>query len=113
MFTLRFADSIADQSFGRLPRRVQLRFNEAFDLLVQNPRALTLELDIHQLWGYPNVWTLRLPPWRGIYAIDGTEVVFIVFGHRDNIYPLLHSILPPERRHVTFPRRRRRGSVQT
>jgi len=112
MFTVRFADPIAGLSFDRLPRRVQLRFNEAFDLLVQNPRSTTLELDVHQLWGYQNVWTVRLPPWRGIFAIDGNEVVFIVFGHRKNIYPLLHSLVPPERQHVTFARSMRRRSVR-
>jgi len=113
MFTLRFADPIAGLSFDRLPRRAQLRFNEAFDLLVQNPRSPTPELDVHQLWGYQNVWTVRLPPWRGVYAIDGNEVIFIVFGHRNTIYPLLHSHLPPERQHVAFPRSKRRRSLRT
>jgi len=110
MFTLRFANPIAGLSFDRLPRRVQLRFNEAFDRLVQNPRSTNLELDVHQLWGYQNVWSVRLTPWRGVYAIDGNEVVFIIFGHRKIIYPLLHSLVPPERQHVTFPRSIRRRS---
>ncbi len=100
MFTLRFADPIAGQSFDRLPRRVQLRFNEAFELVLRNPRARSAYLDVHQLSGYQNVWTLRIPPWRGIYAIDGDEVVFIVFGHRRNVYPLLHNLLPPEGRYI-------------
>jgi len=113
MFTLRFADPIAGQSFNRLPRRIQLRFNEAFDQLVRNPRSTSLELDVHQLSGYQNVWTVRLPPWRGVYAIDGSEVVFIVFGNRRNIYPLLHSLIPPERQHVTFPRTERPRSGRT
>jgi len=104
MFTLRFASPIAGQSFDRLPRRVQLRFNAAFGLLVQNPRTTTAELDVHQLWGYQNVWTIRLPPWWGVYAIDGNEVVFMVFGHRKNVYPWLHSLIPPERQHITLPR---------
>jgi mRNA-degrading endonuclease RelE of RelBE toxin-antitoxin system len=113
MFTLRFADPIAGLSFDRLPRRVQLRFNEAFNLLLRNPRSTGLKFDVHQLWGYQNVWTVRLPPWRGVYAIDGNEVVFIVFGHRNNVYPLLHSLIPPERQHVSLPRSMRRRTVRT
>lgn len=100
MFVLRFAHPVAGQSFDRLPRKAQVRFNEAFELLARHPRSPSPELDIHQLSRYLNVWTLRIPPWRGVYAIDGDEVVFIVFGHRNTIYPLLHALLPPEGRHI-------------
>ena len=113
MFTLRFADPIAGQSFDRFPRRVQLRFNETFELAVRNPRSRSPDLDVHQLSGYQNVWTVRIPPWRGIYALDGNEVVFIVFGHRSNIYPLLHNLLPPEGRYVTRSSLRRPSRVRT
>lgn len=109
MFTLEFADPIAGQSFERLPRRVQSRFNEAFEHLAQHPRSASPELDVHQLSGYQNVWTLRMPPWRGIYAIDGNDVVLIVFGHRTSVYPLLHSLLPPEGRYFTRPPKRGRA----
>ncbi|MGH9440486.1 MAG: type II toxin-antitoxin system RelE family toxin [Terriglobia bacterium] len=110
MFLLRFADPVAGQSFDRLPRKAQIRFNQAFDRLARNPRSPTLDLDIHQLSGYQNVWTLRIPPWRGLYAIDGNEVVFLVFGHRSNIYPLLHALPPPRGRFIAPPRVRRRGA---
>ena len=108
MYTLQFADPVADQSFDRLPRKVQLRFHEAFDLLARHPQSPSSELDIHQLSGYQNVWTLRIPPWRGICAIDGDEVVLIIFGHRKDIYPLLHSLLPPEGRYFARSSGRRR-----
>lgn len=108
MFTLVFADPIAGQSFERLARRVQSSFDEAFEQLAQHPRSPSPELDVHQLSGYQNVWTLRIPPWRGIYAIDGDYVVLIVFGHRTSVYPLLHSLLPPEGRYFARPLKRGR-----
>jgi mRNA-degrading endonuclease RelE of RelBE toxin-antitoxin system len=111
MFTLRFADPSAGRSFDRLPRRAQLQSNRAFELIVEQPRSRSPSLDVHQLSGYRNVWTLRVPPWRGIYAIDGDEVVFLVFGHRDNVYVLLHNLLPPEARYVV--RSGRRGSSRS
>jgi mRNA-degrading endonuclease RelE of RelBE toxin-antitoxin system len=110
MFTLRFADSIAGRSFDRLPRRIQLQFNEAFELIADQPRSRSPSLDLHQLSGYRNVWTLRIPPWRGIYAIDGSQVVFLIFGHRNNVYVLLHNLLPPEGHYVV--RGGRRGSTR-
>jgi len=109
MYRLKFADPIAGRSFDRLPRRVQRRFNEAFELLAEHPRSPSPELDVHQLSGYQNVWTLRIPPWRGVYALDGDEVVLIVFGHRASVYPLLHSLLPPAGRYVARPPKRGRA----
>jgi mRNA-degrading endonuclease RelE of RelBE toxin-antitoxin system len=100
MFTLRFARPLAGRSFDLLPRRAQLRFNRAFGPLANHPRTASAELDVHQLAGYQNLWTLRIPPWRGIYAIDGNDVVFIVFGHRNDVYPRLHSLLPPRGRYI-------------
>jgi mRNA-degrading endonuclease RelE of RelBE toxin-antitoxin system len=100
MFRLRFARPVAGRSFDLLPRNAQLRFNQAFGLLAIHPRTPSAELDVHQLTGYRNVWTLRIPPWRGIYAIDGDDVVFIIFGHRDDVYPRLHSLLAPRGKYV-------------
>lgn len=104
MFRLTFGPR-AVQSWPLLPRRVQLRFDRAFDDLQRNPRAPTPDADIHALEGYSNAWTLRYVEkgggWRGIYAIDGQEVVFIVFGHRKSVYPQLHAFLPPEGDFIT------------
>ncbi|MGI0128873.1 MAG: type II toxin-antitoxin system RelE family toxin [Thermoplasmata archaeon] len=114
MFKLSFAKPVGGASFAELPRGAQLRFNEAFELLEERPRTPGPGLDIHQLSGYQNLWTLSIPPWRGIYALDGDQVVMIVFGHRENIYPKLHGLLAPEGRYVAGaslgPRRGRAGA---
>ncbi|MGP8077007.1 MAG: type II toxin-antitoxin system RelE family toxin [Thermoplasmata archaeon] len=99
-FRLTFART-ADQRFLSLPRRVQKRFDRAFDRIEREPRRASAELDVHQLYGYQNVWTLRVPPYRGIYAIDGSEVVMVIFGHRDSVYSNLHRLIPPSRQGVT------------
>ena len=95
-FRLTFAPT-ADRSFSALPRRIQLRFDRAFDDLERDPRRKSGSLDVHQLYGHQSVWTLRIPPCRGIYAIEGLEVVMIVFGHRDTVYSVLHHLVPPRR----------------
>lgn len=95
MFRIRFAKPVAGKSFERLPREVQRFFNERFDLLARNPQARTAEVDVHQLWGYTNAWVLRKGrEWRGIYAIDGDEIVFIIFGNRRTVYIDLHHLHP-------------------
>jgi mRNA-degrading endonuclease RelE of RelBE toxin-antitoxin system len=87
----------AIQSWSSLPRWAQTRYDRCFDLLASNTRRPRIELDIHQLFGYLNVWTLRIPPYRGVYAVEGIEVVMIVFGHRDSVYSQLHRLIPPTR----------------
>jgi mRNA-degrading endonuclease RelE of RelBE toxin-antitoxin system len=99
-FRLQFAPT-ADASFANLPRWAQVRFNAAFVPLEQEPHGRQSGLDVHQLYGYKNVWTLRIPPYRGIYAIDGNEVVMVIFGHRDMVYQELHALLPPRRQVVS------------
>jgi mRNA-degrading endonuclease RelE of RelBE toxin-antitoxin system len=98
-FRLAFAPT-ADRTFGLLPRAVQRQFDLAFDYLQQEPRTRGPDVDVHQLYGYQNVWTLRIPPFRGIYAIEGREVVFVVFGHRATVYATLHRLIPPRRQVV-------------
>jgi mRNA-degrading endonuclease RelE of RelBE toxin-antitoxin system len=99
-FHLTFAPT-ADRSFSALPHRIQLQFDRAFDALAHDPRRGDGRLDIHQLYGYQNVWTLRIPPFRAIYVIEGADVVIVVFGHRDNVYSLLHHLIPPRRQTVS------------
>jgi len=99
-FQLTFAPT-ADQSFSLLPRRVQLQFNLGLRALEQDPRQGTADLDDHQLYGYQNVWTLRIQSFRGIYAIDGADVVMVIFGHRDTVYSSLHNHIPPRRQAIS------------
>lgn len=101
MYIVSFAKPLAGVSFSKLPRHVQRAFDRAFHQLERDPWTPVPGVDIHQLRGYQNVWTLRIPPWRGIYAIDGRSVVMIVFGHRATIYALLHHLLPPEGAYVS------------
>jgi mRNA-degrading endonuclease RelE of RelBE toxin-antitoxin system len=97
MFRIRFAKPVAGRSFEHLPRDVQNFFNDRFDLLAKNPHARTGQLDIHQLWGYTNAWVLRMGrEWRAVYAIDGNDVIFIIFGSRKTVYIDLHHLHPPE-----------------
>ena len=96
-FHLTFAPT-ADRSFRDLPRRIQLRFDRAFDALERDPRRGNGCLNIHQLYGYLKVWTLRIPLFRGMYAIEGAEVVMVVFGLRNSVYSLLHHLVPPCRK---------------
>ncbi len=107
-FILTFAPT-ADLSFPNLPRWARERFNGVFDLLEREPRRGLADLDTHQPYGYKNVWTLRIPPYRGVYAIDGNEVVLVIFGHRDTLYQDLHRLIPHRRQAVsatTLVRRR-------
>lgn len=102
MYRVRFARPVAGQSFSRLPRPVQLYYNDRFELLAMSPRTRTPTLDLHQLWGYENVWALcRGKDWRAVYAIDGMDVVFIVFGPHDMAYLMLHQMHPPDGRYVS------------
>jgi mRNA-degrading endonuclease RelE of RelBE toxin-antitoxin system len=106
-YRLTFAPT-ADRSFQNLPPRVRQAFNRAFDVLGDEPTGDDPRVDVHQLYGYRNVWTLRIPPYRGVYVVDGREVVWIVFGPRESVYATLHGLLPPERRFVSHERARRR-----
>ncbi len=92
---------IANKSFALLPRGVREQFNQAVDLLERDPRRASTDLGVHQLYGYRNVRTLRIPPFRGIYAIDGSDVGLVVLGHRDTLYSTLHSLIPPLRQTVS------------
>jgi mRNA-degrading endonuclease RelE of RelBE toxin-antitoxin system len=98
----------ADQSFGTLPARIQREFDRAFEPLTEDPTGSRAGLDAHQLYGYRNVWTLRIRLFRGVYVVDGHELVWIVFGPRETVYAQLHALLPPDRRYVSRDRLIRR-----
>ncbi len=100
----------AVRSWSSLPRWARTRFNAAFDLLEKDPRGTSADLDTHQLFGHRNVWPLRIPPYRGTYAIEGSEVVMIVFGRRESYItgsmPWFHRIgeLSPRQRSLSADR---------
>ncbi|MCI4320817.1 MAG: hypothetical protein L3K18_04130 [Thermoplasmata archaeon] len=106
-YRLTFAPT-ADRSFGRLPAWAKRKFDRTFDLLVEDPTGVRSGLDAHQRIGYRNVGTLRIPPFRGDYAIDPPDIVGVVFGARESVYAQLHALLPTDRRHVSRERAARR-----
>src|SRR5690349_8718 len=107
-YRLSFAPT-ADRSFRSLPFWAKREFNRSFQLLAVDPSGARSKLDVHQLHGFRNVWTLRIPPFRGVYALDGREIVWIVFGARESVYAQLHALLPPDRQHVAKERVARRS----
>ena len=98
-YLLTFAPT-ADRSFRKLPRWAKEEFNRSFELIAEDPSGARSGLDAHQLFGYRNVWTLRIPPFRGIYVVDGREIVWTVFGARESVYAQLYGLLPPDRLHI-------------
>jgi mRNA interferase RelE/StbE len=84
-FVILFTSS-AEREFRRLPRDVQRRFSDAFALLESNPRERRPGCDVRMLSGVSNAWRLRVGDYRGIYGIEGDDVVFTKFGHRRSAY---------------------------
>lgn len=80
----------ATASFRRLPSEIRNRFDE---ILIDFGAAARLRLPgpytVHQLEGAPNLWTLRIGGYRGIFRWDGHEVRFIRFGARGYVYQRL------------------------
>jgi mRNA-degrading endonuclease RelE of RelBE toxin-antitoxin system len=99
-FKITFAPT-ADQSFARLPKWARERFNAGFDLLERELRGGSGPVDVHQLHGYKNVWTWRVPPYRSVYAVAGSEIVMLIFGHRATVYQDLHHLIPPRKQEVS------------
>jgi mRNA interferase RelE/StbE len=84
-FVVLFTSS-AEREFRRLPRDVQARFSDAFARLESDPRRRRPGCDLRMLSGVANAWRLRVGDYRGIYAVEGEEVVFTKFGHRRSVY---------------------------
>jgi addiction module RelE/StbE family toxin len=76
----------AEREFRRLPREVQRRFAEAFELLAEDPTRARPGLDVRPLRGVKGAWRLRIGDYRGIYEIAPGNVRFTRFGHRSNVY---------------------------
>ncbi len=47
----------------------------AFESLARDPRRRRPKCDVRKLSGIANAWRLRVGEYRGIYAIEGEEVV--------------------------------------
>lgn len=84
-FVVLFTSS-AEREFRRLPRDVQARFSGAFALLEVDPRRRRAGCDVRMLSGVANAWRLRVGDYRGIYAVEGDDIVFTKFGHRRSVY---------------------------
>ncbi len=69
-----------------MPRNVQRRFAAAFELLRKDPRRRRPKCDGRLLSGTANAWRLRVGDYCGIYAIEGSKIVFTKFGHRSDVY---------------------------
>ncbi|MFQ5908951.1 MAG: type II toxin-antitoxin system RelE/ParE family toxin [Thermoplasmata archaeon] len=84
-FAISFTSS-AEKEFKALPREIQERFASAFEHLVKDPKRRRPKCDIRRLSHVANAWRLRVGEYRGIYAIEGEEIVFTRFGHRRSVY---------------------------
>ncbi|MGI0150272.1 MAG: type II toxin-antitoxin system RelE family toxin [Thermoplasmata archaeon] len=78
--------SSAERAFRRLPPSLQRRFSAAFEVLRIDPRRRRPGCDVRLLSGAANAWRLRVGDYRGIYAIEGSKIVFTRFGHRKDVY---------------------------
>lgn len=76
----------AEREFRHLPRDVQRRFAQAFELLAEEPTRPRPGLDVRPLRGVKGAWRLRVGDYRGIYEVAPGKVTFTRFGHRSNIY---------------------------
>ena len=76
----------AEKEFRALPTEIQERFATTFRRLEEDPRRHRPECDVRRLSAVANAWCLRVGEYRGIYAIEGEDVVFTRFGHRRSVY---------------------------
>ena len=76
----------AEKEFRDLPRETQQRFSSTLKLLAKDPRRRRAKCDVSKLSGVANAWRLKVGDHRGIYAIEGEDVIFTRFGHRKTVY---------------------------
>ena len=84
-YSLRFRRG-ADGELVRLPRREQLAFGRAFDLLVRNPTGWDPALNLRPVVGRPGLWRLAVGRWRAFYRVDGDLIRIVAFRHRASAY---------------------------
>lgn len=83
-----FLKASAARELARLPKEIQHRFGQAFDLLLENPTRARPGLDIKRLRGGRSAWRIRVGDYRGVYELDRGVVTFTRFGHRSKIYDI-------------------------
>jgi len=81
-----FLKASAEREFARLPKEIQRRFGQSFDLLLENPSRARPGLDIKPLRGGRSAWRIRVGDYRGVYELDREVVTFTRFSHRSKIY---------------------------
>ncbi len=75
----------ATKMLRKLSPKHRGRFNEAFQLLAQDPERG--DLDVKSLVGRPG-WRLRIGGWRAIYEVKGDDLLILVLdiGPRGGVY---------------------------
>ena len=77
----------------RLPKGVRRLFDDGFVELERSPyRSVPGLLDVHALKGGRGLWTMRVRGFRGLYRVDGHEVVFVAFRPRPTAYRDLSTV---------------------
>lgn len=85
-YAVRFTLSAANELM-RLPKGVRRRFDAGFEELQRSPfRSVAGVLDVHALRGGRGLWTMRVRGYRGLYRVDGHDVVFVAFRPRPTAY---------------------------
>jgi mRNA-degrading endonuclease RelE of RelBE toxin-antitoxin system len=90
-YRLTFSQS-ASRELMRMPGRFRHRFDAGFDHIEKDPRRSQPGMfTVHELHGGRGLWTMVVGPFRGIYRIVGSEVVFLAFRPRPTAYRDLSS----------------------
>ncbi len=91
-YSVRFTRSAASELM-RLPKSIRRQFDVGFSELERSPfRSVPGILDVHALKGGRGLWTVRVRGYRGLYRIDGHEVVFVAFRPRPTAYRDLTTV---------------------
>ncbi len=91
-FSVRFTLSAANELM-RLPRSVRRQFDAGFTELERSPfRSVPGTLDVHALKGGRGLRTMRVRGYRGLYRVEGHEVVFVAFRPRPTAYRDLTTV---------------------
>lgn len=53
----------------------------------------SLNLNVEKIFGYPNIFRIRVGNYRIVYKKTKGEIYIIFIGHRKNIYSLLEQLL--------------------
>lgn len=91
-YSVQFTASAANELL-RLPKGIRRLFDRGFDELQRSPyRSTPGLLDVHALKGGRGLWTMRVRGYRGLYRVEGNEVVFVAFRPRPTAYRDLSTV---------------------